>query len=164
MMNGDSMKILRVFPRRTNATPDDSLVHIGSPGLFSEQAEPDRVRISVSFTWDFPAAERLAKKWARIAPTEIGDATLYRARMEDILLSLRFDHILTDPPYLYLKQKFDREFDEALLFETAKRILPDSGFIALYGKAAIPADWLRKLAGVDDICRIAVAMADAATV
>jgi hypothetical protein len=25
------MKILRVFPRRTNATPTDDLVHIGSP-------------------------------------------------------------------------------------------------------------------------------------
>ncbi|MDR1220347.1 MAG: hypothetical protein LBK73_12170 [Treponema sp.] len=45
------MKILRVFPRRTNATPDDCLVRIGSPDLFAEQAEPDRVHISVSFTW-----------------------------------------------------------------------------------------------------------------
>jgi ADP-ribosylglycohydrolase len=33
-----------------------------------------------------------------------------------------------------------------------------------YGKDAIPANWLRKLSGVDDICRIAVAMADALTV
>jgi hypothetical protein len=66
------MKILRVFPRRTNATPDDSLAHIGSPDLFSRLAEPDRVHISVSFTWDLPAAERLCREWSRIAPTEIG--------------------------------------------------------------------------------------------
>jgi ADP-ribosylglycohydrolase len=33
-----------------------------------------------------------------------------------------------------------------------------------YGKDAIPADWLQKLAGVDGICRIAVSMADTATV
>jgi ADP-ribosylglycohydrolase len=33
-----------------------------------------------------------------------------------------------------------------------------------YGKDAIPADWLQKLAGVDDICRIAVSMADTETV
>jgi ADP-ribosylglycohydrolase len=33
-----------------------------------------------------------------------------------------------------------------------------------YGKDAIPADWLRKLAGVDGISRIAVSMADAAAV
>jgi ADP-ribosylglycohydrolase len=33
-----------------------------------------------------------------------------------------------------------------------------------YGKDAIPADWLQKLAGVDGICRIAVSMADAAAV
>jgi ADP-ribosylglycohydrolase len=33
-----------------------------------------------------------------------------------------------------------------------------------YGKDAIPADWLQKLAGLDDICRIAVAMADVAAV
>jgi hypothetical protein len=66
------MKILRVFPRRTNATPDDGLVHIGYPDLFSLNTEPDKVHISVAFTWDLPAAERLAKEWARIAPVEIG--------------------------------------------------------------------------------------------
>ncbi|MDR1096208.1 MAG: ADP-ribosylglycohydrolase family protein [Spirochaetaceae bacterium] len=33
-----------------------------------------------------------------------------------------------------------------------------------YGKDAIPADWLQKLAGVDGISRIAVSMADALTV
>jgi hypothetical protein len=66
------MKILRVFPRRTNATPTDDLAHIGSPDLFTEQAAPDRVHISVTFTWDLSAAEKLYKEWSRVAPTEIG--------------------------------------------------------------------------------------------
>jgi hypothetical protein len=51
------MKILRVFPRRTNATPDDQLVHIGSPDLFSRHIEADSIHISVAFTWDLAAAE-----------------------------------------------------------------------------------------------------------
>lgn len=33
------MKILRVFPRRTNFTPKDNLVVIGSPGLWRPEAE-----------------------------------------------------------------------------------------------------------------------------
>jgi site-specific DNA-methyltransferase (adenine-specific) len=66
--------------------------------------------------------------------------------MEDVLPSLRFDHIFTDPPYLYLKQKFDREFDEALLFENARRILPDSGFIALFGRGTSFYRWNTRLA------------------
>jgi hypothetical protein len=66
------MKIMRVFPRRTNATPTDELARIGSPDLFTEQKEPDRVHISVTFSWDLPEAEKLYKEWMRIAPTEIG--------------------------------------------------------------------------------------------
>jgi hypothetical protein len=66
------MKIMRVFPRRTNATPTDDLVHIGSPDLFTEEKAPDRVHISVTFSWDMPRAEQLYKEWNVIAPTEIG--------------------------------------------------------------------------------------------
>jgi hypothetical protein len=63
------MKILRVFPRRTKATPTDALAVIGEPDLFTEA---DRVHISVAFTWDMPEAERLYNVWKKIAPTEIG--------------------------------------------------------------------------------------------
>ena len=63
---------MRVFPRRTNATPDDELVRIGGPDLLSPLIEPDRVQVSVAFTWDLPAAEKMAKDWALITPTEIG--------------------------------------------------------------------------------------------
>jgi hypothetical protein len=70
------MKIIRVFPRRNNATPDDALVAIGSPDLFSESLEPDRVHISVTFTWDIPVAEKLYREWRVIAPVEMGGPAL----------------------------------------------------------------------------------------
>jgi len=55
------MKILRVFPRRTNATPDDELVRVGSPSLFKQDC--DEVHISVAFTWDLPEANRLRDEY-----------------------------------------------------------------------------------------------------
>jgi site-specific DNA-methyltransferase (adenine-specific) len=67
--------------------------------------------------------------------------------MEDIIPSIRFDHIFTDPPYLYIKtHDFDKEFDEALLFENARRILPDRGFIVLFGRGTSFYRWNTRLA------------------
>ncbi|MDR2049079.1 MAG: site-specific DNA-methyltransferase [Treponema sp.] len=67
--------------------------------------------------------------------------------MEDVIPSIRFDHIFTDPPYLYIKtHDFDKEFDEALLFENARRILPDNGFIALFGRGTSFYRWNTSLA------------------
>lgn len=64
------MQIIRVFPRKTNATPDDDLVRIGTePGLFDEA---DEVHVSVTFTWDLPLAEKLVKAWSCVAPVRIG--------------------------------------------------------------------------------------------
>ena len=43
--------------------------------------------------------------------------------------------VLTDPPYLYLKnQKLDRPFDEKLFFSEVKRILKKDGFIVIFGR------------------------------
>lgn len=65
------MKIARVFPRRTSATPTDSLAFVGDmPALFPPQA--DAVHISVAWTWDLPEAERLEKQWRSVAPVSIG--------------------------------------------------------------------------------------------
>lgn len=70
MMPMQERRIIRVFPRRTAATPDDELVRIATPpGLFDEA---DEVHVSVIFTWDLPAAERLVKDWAPVAPVQIG--------------------------------------------------------------------------------------------
>ena len=63
-------KVIRVFPRKTNATPVDADVRIAQPpGLFDEA---DEIHISVAFTWDLPTAERLAHEWEVVAPVRIG--------------------------------------------------------------------------------------------
>ena len=68
--DGMSKRIIRVFPRRTKATPVDELAVVGrEPGLFDEA---DEVHISVAFTWDMPEAERLEKHWRFVAPVKIG--------------------------------------------------------------------------------------------
>jgi len=62
--------IIRVFPRRTKATPVDDMVRIGEqPGMFDEA---DEVHISVAFTWDLKDAEILERQWRHVAPTRIG--------------------------------------------------------------------------------------------
>lgn len=63
-------RIIRVFPRRTAATPDDELVRIAEGlSLFDEA---DEVHISVTFTWDIPLAEWLAGQWSAVAPVKVG--------------------------------------------------------------------------------------------
>jgi len=63
------MKLIRVFPRRTKATPRDSNVYIGDPDLF---VEADQVDVSCTFTWDMPEAERLAEVWKHVAHVRLG--------------------------------------------------------------------------------------------
>lgn len=59
------------------------------------------------------------------------------------------DAILTDPPYLYLKnQKLDKEFDEDALFNEWMRVLKDDGMIAVFGRGVPCARWLVKLDGL----------------
>jgi hypothetical protein len=59
------MKIIRVFPRRTNNTPVDDLVFFDEPGLFIPPH--DEVHISCCFTWDKPKAEYLAAQWETVS-------------------------------------------------------------------------------------------------
>ena len=68
--------------------------------------------------------------------------------MEEVIQSLEHvDHIFSDPPYLYIKtHAFDKEFDETILFENAKRILPDKGFIVLFGRGTSFYRWNTRLA------------------
>jgi hypothetical protein len=63
------MRLIRVFPRKTKATPDDALAYFGRPDLF---AQADEVHVSVTFTYDKPKAEQLAEDWRAIAPVKIG--------------------------------------------------------------------------------------------
>jgi hypothetical protein len=62
-------RLIRVFPRRTRATPNDRLAYFGPPDLM---AEADEVHVDCTFTWDKPAAERLAEQWRHVAPTKVG--------------------------------------------------------------------------------------------
>jgi hypothetical protein len=62
-------RLIRVFPRKTKATPDDALAYFGPPDFF---AEADEVHVSVTFTYDKAAAERLAEQWRHVAPVKIG--------------------------------------------------------------------------------------------
>jgi hypothetical protein len=63
------VKLIRVFPRRTKATPTDPLAYFGPPDFF---AEADEVHISVTFTYDKAKAEWLAEQWQHVAPVKIG--------------------------------------------------------------------------------------------
>lgn len=63
------MRIIRVFPRRTKATPDDDLARFGPPQLFDEA---DEVHVSVTFTYDKAIAEELAEQWKYVAPVKVG--------------------------------------------------------------------------------------------
>lgn len=64
------MRVLRVFPRRTKATPIDDLVTFGPPGI--KIPEVDEVHVSALFTYDLKKAESLFKSWSRVLPTFIG--------------------------------------------------------------------------------------------
>ena len=62
-------RIIRVFPRKTKATPDDALAYFGPP---DQLAEADEVHVSVTFTYDMAFAEYLAEQWKHVAPVKIG--------------------------------------------------------------------------------------------
>jgi hypothetical protein len=61
------MKIARIFPRKTNATPDDSLVFFDDP-----QIEVDEVHISTTFTYDKEKTEKLAEKLSKKYHVKVG--------------------------------------------------------------------------------------------
>ena len=56
------MRSLRVFPRRTSYTPTDGLAFVGDPPLFPRYAVT-AINVSVVFSWDRVAGERLAEAW-----------------------------------------------------------------------------------------------------
>lgn len=66
------MRIARVFPRRTKATPIDDLVFIDQ-GPSIGMPEFDEVHISVAFTFDIQKAEYLYYQWEHVGvPIKIG--------------------------------------------------------------------------------------------
>jgi hypothetical protein len=75
------MRVIRVFPRKTKATPDDDLVRFGAPSLFDEA---DEVHVSVTFTYDIPKAEHLAEQWKHVALVKIGGVAYGNSSLEFI--------------------------------------------------------------------------------
>lgn len=62
-------RLVRVFPRRTKASPDDEMAFFGPPDLF---VEADEVHVDVTFTADKEKAESLAEDWRHVAHVKIG--------------------------------------------------------------------------------------------
>lgn len=74
-MNINGKEIARVFPRKTNATPDDDLALTGPlpRAIRNTGGGIDEVHVSVTFTYDIPKAEKLVKSWERLGvPVKIG--------------------------------------------------------------------------------------------
>jgi len=59
------MKIARIFPRKTAASPDDELAFFGPP---PEGFQADEVHISLAFSYDKDIACDLYEQWRNVAP------------------------------------------------------------------------------------------------
>lgn len=83
---------------------------------------------------------------------EIKENTVYNCDCLELMKDIpdkSIDCILTDPPYLYLKnQKLDRPFDEEKYFNEVNRILKDDGFIVLFGRGSSFYRWNTILASL----------------
>ncbi|GHS88900.1 hypothetical protein AGMMS49957_11210 [Synergistales bacterium] len=65
------MTLARVFPRKTNATPEDEYAFVGLPPAILPE-DITEIHISTAFTYDIEEAERLYGAWSKIAPCSIG--------------------------------------------------------------------------------------------
>lgn len=71
------MKIARVFPRRTAASPNDKLAFFGEPTIYDVSIcaaeEIEAVHISATFTWDLERVDELYDLWSMLGvPVEVG--------------------------------------------------------------------------------------------
>jgi site-specific DNA-methyltransferase (adenine-specific) len=74
---------------------------------------------------------------------QVGNATLYYARMEDVLpllASQSVDCVLTDPPYKYLESgaewdtSEEANYDESNFAKECKRLVRTNGFVGVFGR------------------------------
>jgi hypothetical protein len=63
--------LARVFPRRTNATPDDAYAFVRLPPAKLPE-DIDEIHVSTAFSWDLEASERLCEAWSKVAPCSVG--------------------------------------------------------------------------------------------
>ena len=69
------MRIARVFPRKTAASPEDPLAFFEPPGD-NIPSDIDEVHVSTTFTYDISRAEQLAQAWSCVAPVKMGGPAL----------------------------------------------------------------------------------------
>jgi hypothetical protein len=60
--------IARIFPRRTNATPDDEYAFVGFPPARLPE-DREEVLISTILSWDLEETERLYEAWSKVVPS-----------------------------------------------------------------------------------------------
>ena len=63
--------VARVFARRTNDSPTDSLAFFDGPDMW-EKRRFDKIMVNCVFTYDKARAEMLADEWSAFGPVEIG--------------------------------------------------------------------------------------------
>lgn len=112
-------RIIRVFPTKTNATPTDELVRIRETPSFFDEA--DEVHVSVTFTWDIPIAEWLAKQWEPVATVKIGGPA-YNEPGGDFIPGMYMRH-----GYVSLFFAYDTPNDLDPLVEAGKMLI-EAGF------------------------------------
>jgi hypothetical protein len=66
------IRLARVFPRKTRATPIDEFTFVGHPDLTHFTLGIEEVHVDCTFTADKPKAEELAEWWSKVAPTSVG--------------------------------------------------------------------------------------------
>ena len=87
LTRAEPKRLIRVFPRRTKATPLDDMARspkdklLPFPGMFDEA---DEVHIDVTFTADKPKAEMLAEAWKHVAPVKVGGVAFGDSSLEFI--------------------------------------------------------------------------------
>lgn len=75
--------ICRVFPRRTNSSPDDQHAYFTEPDLFTPRYK--EAHVSCVFTWDIPRAKALAKSWESHAEKVIIGGPAFNSYAKDFM-------------------------------------------------------------------------------
>ena len=88
-------RILRVFARKTNLTPEDELAFYDMPGLFIP--EHDEIHVVVTFTWDIERGKFLRDCWQNVTdnPVKIGGAAFDDPCTGDFVPGLYLKHGVT---------------------------------------------------------------------
>ena len=66
-----------------------------------------------------------------------GDSLEYIKTLQDNSI----DCIITDPPYLYLKHKLDKQFNEELFFSECYRVLKKDSYLVFFGRGVALSKW-----------------------